>query len=346
MKILIDVDKLLQDGRITGAEYARLKALAVKETGSLALNILIGFGVVATAGGALALVPSPATAILGGLALAAAGILLPLGVREKWDLLGSILLLVGSIASAGGVLFATHGGPVGFLVVTALCMVAAALAKSSLLAVMSVLSLAATIGAATAYGHATYMLAIRQPTLTVCLFSLLALGAYHLSAAMQSDYQRLAIVVARASLFVVNMGFWVGSLWGDSLWRQRDFWDFRGGELVPAWVFVVGWAAALLATGLWAARNNKRWVVNLLAVFGAIHFYTQYFERLGREPASVLFAGLVALGIALAVAWYNRSALGPTSQVAVPLAAMVPGAPAAGQPAKPARSEQGGGGGP
>jgi hypothetical protein len=75
-------------------------------------------------------------------------------------------------------------------------------------------------------------------------------------------------------------------------------------------VFVVGWTAGLVATGVWAVRNDKLWVVNLLAVFGAIHFYTQYFERLGASPGSVLIAGLVALGMALAIVRYNQSAKG------------------------------------
>ena len=74
----------------------------------------------------------------------------------------------------------------------------------------------------TAYGHATYVLAIRQPTLTVVLFSILALAAYQVSKRVPLDYQGVAIAFSRTSLFIVNLGFWVGSLWGDSLWHQRD----------------------------------------------------------------------------------------------------------------------------
>ena len=55
MKIVLDIDKLLADGQMSAGEYERLKGFSRKETGSLAFNILIGFGVIATAGGALAL---------------------------------------------------------------------------------------------------------------------------------------------------------------------------------------------------------------------------------------------------------------------------------------------------
>ena len=272
----------------------------------MAFNLLIGFGVIATAGGALALLPSGATAILLGLLLSAAGLFLSAERAREWGLLGSMLLLVGSITAAGGILFVTQGSAVGFLTVTLLCLIGSVLAKSSLLAALAVLSLSSTVGAMTAYSHARYMLAIQQPTVTVGLFSLLGLGAYHLSKVLPVDYKGVAIIAARTSVFVVNLGFWVGSLWGDSLGRQRDRWSFRSEAVIPDWVFGVGWAVGLVATGVWAARAHKRWVVILVAVFGAIHFYTQYFERLGASPGSILFAGLAALGIAFAIFRYNK----------------------------------------
>ena len=51
---------------------------------------------------------------------------------------------------------------------------------------------------------------------------------------------------------------------------------------------------------------NRRWVVNVAAVFGAIHFYTQWFERLGATPLSVLLGGLLMLGFALGLWAFNR----------------------------------------
>ena len=44
-----------------------------------------------------------------------------------------------------------------------------------------------------------------------------------------------------------------------------------------------------------------------MAVFWAIHFYTQYFERLWAEPGAILGAGLVAIAIAFGVVYYNET---------------------------------------
>jgi iron complex transport system permease protein len=51
---------------------------------------------------------------------------------------------------------------------------------------------------------------------------------------------------------------------------------------------------------------NRRWVVNVAAVFGAIHFYTQWFEQLGPSPFSVLGGGLLLIGFGAALAWFNK----------------------------------------
>lgn len=308
MKVTLDIDKLLRDGRITSAEYAKLKGFAAAETGSLALNILLGFGVVATAGGTLALLQSAQSSIVLGALLAGGGVVLHNHSPRVWGVLSTILLLVGALLAGGGIIALTHGRPSGFLIVTILLLLAGIAARSGLLVACGTLALSPTVGAATGYGHATYTLVIQQPALTVVLFSLISWAAYRLSLKLEPEFQRLAIISARTSLFLVNFGFWVGSLWGDSPGRAAERWArMGGGQTVPDWAFGVSWAVALLATGVWAARENRRWVVNLVAVFGAIHFYTQYFERLGASPGSILAAGLGAIAIAMALVRYNRS---------------------------------------
>ena len=73
MKITLDISKLVEEGKLTREEADKLTALAAHDTGALGVNILIGFGVVAIAAGAVALVPTPLTAVGLGLALFAAG---------------------------------------------------------------------------------------------------------------------------------------------------------------------------------------------------------------------------------------------------------------------------------
>jgi hypothetical protein len=76
--------------------------------------------------------------------------------------------------------------------------------------------------------------------------------------------------------------------------------------VIPAYAFSIAWALALIGAGFWAVQANRRWLVNVAAAFGAIHFYTQWFERLGATPLSVLLGGLVMLAIAVALWAFNR----------------------------------------
>ena len=93
------------------------------------------------------------------------------------------------------------------------------------------------------------------------------------------EWARLLAVVARTSMFLVNLGFWVGSLWGDDLdWLHRPE---RGppGRGVRAGLGGGAWWARACGPG----RTDRRWVLNLVTVFAGIHFYTQWFEHLGRD---------------------------------------------------------------
>lgn len=311
MKITLDLSKLVEDGKLTVDEAERLKALASHETGSLGVNILIGFGVVSIAAGAVALLPSAATVIAVGILLFMLGLAVVLNKIAQWAVFGQICLVTGALMFSGGVIGEMEGSVASMLIVTAALAGASLLARSSLLAALAVIALSATLGARTGYSHATYSLAIFEPTLTVVLFSALALVAYRGSLMLKADYERLAIMVARTSILLVNFGFWVGSLWGDPLFLLRGFKDHNPAEMmrsivIPDYVFSIVWAAALIGAAIWAVTVNRRWLVNIAAAFGAIHFYTQWFERLGATPLSVLLGGVLMLVIAYGLYLFNR----------------------------------------
>jgi hypothetical protein len=210
--------------------------------------------------------------------------------------LANICLLVGALLFAGGVLGQLKASLISFLIVAAVYALAGIFARSSLLAVLAVLALSSCLGAETGYLHAMYFLGVERPTFTVILFTAFSIGIYQLAKRLNPDYQPMAIAASRTGVFLVNLGFWIGSLWGDD--------PKHGVQVIPDWVFAAAWAIALLVAGVWAWRRNRRWLLNVV-VFGGIHFYTQWFERLGASPATVLVAGLLALIFAFALRTLN-----------------------------------------
>jgi hypothetical protein len=314
VKITLDLSKLVEEGKLSSAEAQRLTALAAHETGSLGINVLLGFGVVAVAAGGVALVPTPLSAVLIGVALTCAGLLVLFKRIKAWAVLAQICLTVGALLFCGGIVVYGDGSLASMLITTAALAAVAVLARSGLLAALAVLAAGACLGARTGYSHALYSLAIFEPTLTIVLFAGLALAMYQASTRVSADYERIAIHAARTAILLVNFGFWIGSLWGDPLILLRGL-EGRSARLsdvvIPAFAFSIVWALALIAAGFWAAHANRRWLVNIAAAFGAIHFYTQWFERLGATPLSVLLGGLVMLAIAVALWAFNRRPAAP-----------------------------------
>ena len=298
MKVALDLTKLLAEGKINNEEHDRLLQFGKSGTTSLAFNILIAFGVIAVAAGVIALVPNAGTGVALGGAILATGLAITLGKLTQWDVLGNIFILVGALILGGGVVVLTDASILGFLVIAAGFAAAGIVAQSGLLVGLSVMALASSLGSRTGYMHASYFLGIEQPVATVLLFSAIAIGGYILSKNLPHVYERLAIIAARVSVLLVNFGFWIGSLWGG---------EALGTSMVINDVaFTIGWAVVLVGSIIWAVYANRQWVVNVMAVFAAIHFYTQWFERLGPEPVAILLAGILALAFAVGLWQFNK----------------------------------------
>jgi len=304
MKVALDLEQLLVDNHITQAEYEKLKAFANQSTSTLAFNILLGFGVVAVSGAALALIPTPITAIFIGAMVLIAGIVIFKTGNMQWKLLAQICILVGALMLGGGILLADNGNPRSFIAIAGIYTIAAIFAQSGLLTALAVLSVGPILGANSGYAHATYMIGVQEPMLCITAYSILGMGLYWLSQRLMQTpvplvYSQLMIIASRTSLFMVNLGFWIGSLWGDT------FYALTNPVVIPETVFAITWAIALVACGIWAWYKNLRWVLNVVAIFGGIHFYTQWFEHLSASPLSVLLAGVMALVFALMLKYMN-----------------------------------------
>jgi hypothetical protein len=294
MKVTLDLTALHAEGKLTAEEVTRLKALGVADTGATGINILLAFGAVAVALGVGVLLPTPGAAIALGAVLAAIGIGLIWFKVERWTLFAQIVTVIGALGLVGGAWVLSEGS---FWVNLALAVglaSAAVAARSGLLAALAVLMLSVALGSGTAYWNASYFFGVERPALTIGVLSALVLGLYVLSLRLPHEYERIAIIAMRTAILMVNGAFLVGSLFGDDLvgW--------------PSAVFSIGWALALLAFGVWAVFAGRRWVVNAVAVFGAIHFYTQWFEALGPNPVAILVGGVLLIAFGLGLTWFNQ----------------------------------------
>jgi len=326
IKIVLDITRLVKEGKLTAQEAERLQALARRDTGSLAINVLMSFGAVAVAAGIIALEPAFTTGAALGVVLVAIGLAISF-FAEQWGLLGTATTIIGALLLAGGVIGFAEADFAG-LAFSALLFLALAVAiRSGFLMALVPLALAGALGSSTGYMHAVYMLTVNEPSITIAFFALLAGAAYVVSRHVGQAYQQLAIIFARVSLILINFGFWIGSLWGDypgetwahgegyQFWSDREAW--RAAHLhVPETAFIVGWAIVIIAVGVWAARANRRWVVTTAAIFGAIEFYTQWFERLGAEPWAIIVAGLTIVAFAIALWRYNLTSGRPATVTA------------------------------
>jgi hypothetical protein len=243
------------------------------------------------------------------------GLIFTFNRDERWSLLRQICLVAGALMFCGAVLALGDGALGAMLIVTATLTIAAIAARSGLLMAAAVLALGACLGARAGYWHATYALAIYEPAVTIVLFTALAFATYFLSKRLPAEYERLALVAARTSIFMINFGFWIGSLWGDNLRLIRSLLHddptiltsgVTGPDIISPFMFAVVWAIVLLAAAVWGMRANRRWVVNVAAVFGAIHLYTQWFDSLGPGPLAFIIGGLLMLAFAYGLWALNR----------------------------------------
>ena len=302
MKVTLDLTDLVSRGELTKDEADRLAKLGAQDTGSLGVNILMGFGTVAVALGGGFLFPTAQSVIVIGAILFVIGLALILNKQVKWALFAQICVTIGALGIVGGVSYLMGGSnpdlafPVNIAMALGLA-IAAFVAGSGLLGALAVLQFALALGAGTAYWHGGYFTWVEEPALTIAVLAVLSIALTYVATRLPSVYERVAIIMARTGVLMINLAFLVGSIFGD----QLISWDYT----IRAEVFSVVWAILLIGVGLWGVMSNRRWVVNAAAVFGAIHFYTQWFEYLGPNPLSVLGGGILLIGFGFALRWFN-----------------------------------------
>ena len=299
MKVVLNIKELLEEGQIDQVEYDKLLLLSKSQTTSLAFNLLVGLGIVAASIGAIALTPSPYSCFAFGLLVSVVGILIKIKTSDQWAVLSIICLMSGLLMSSAAILWLEEHmfQEITYRSISIVIFIlgfSSYYLKSSLLAAISVLNLSTLLGSGVGYNFASYFIWVEYPLLTIVAFSILAICFYLLSKKVKADNERLLITGSRVSVLLVNLGFWIGSLGGD-IWLESPY------------LFSIAWALAIFGIGFWAWKENRVWLINVLGVFGSIHFYTQWFQTLGAQPLSLFLGGVIAIGIAILFKRLNKS---------------------------------------
>jgi iron complex transport system permease protein len=323
-RVTLNLSRLVAEGSLTQTEADRLATLAeASGRGGLIINLLSILGALAVSAGVIALAPSPEV----GLGLAAlaigAGAWLYFGQSSDWRVLAHGLVCMGVLGVCGWIgVRLGEASPLGASFAVFLALAGAAiLFRQGFLAALAPIALGGAIGSGTGYWTATYSIFVRECLVTILVFSGVAAGLYWARGRLAETWSGVTTIAARVSFFLVNFGFWVGSLWGDypfRLWTSpEDSWwssPSEGALHVPDWAFSIGWAV-FLGVCIWlGTRDHRRFLANTAVTFLAIHAYTQFFEVLGAHPWTLILGGLsmvgVAGGIARFDAWNRRRAKG------------------------------------
>ena len=177
MKVTLDLTDLVTRGELTKDEADRLAKLGARDTGSLGVNILLGFGTVAVALGGGFLFP---TAAVGHRdrrdPVRRSALALILNKQIKWVLFAQICVTIGALGIVGGVSYLSDGNFYVNLALAAGLAVAAFAAASGLLGALAVLQFSIALGGGTAYWHGGYFTWVEEPALTIAVLAVLSIA--------------------------------------------------------------------------------------------------------------------------------------------------------------------------
>ncbi|MEK7627971.1 MAG: hypothetical protein AAB421_00955 [Patescibacteria group bacterium] len=300
-RVTVDIDSLVAEGVVDKATAEKIAARSGTSTTLFAIQFFIGVCIAGLAAASALLDPEFRLIPLGAFALFAAGLFATHYAGKEWFVATHTSVIIGTIGLCAWVL-KMNPATESFVPIALLLLVAGVMSKNSLLVGLAVVATTPLLNLSGMYHHAMYGLIVQKPLMTIATYTLIGVGAIVLARKLEGAYARMSGFAAGTSFFIVNLGFWVGSLWGDSLGGNR--YD----SVITPTQFALAWAALsglLMVAGLFL---NKRAAVNLGGVFLSINLFTQWHEWFAREPSALLLGSVIGIAVALLFAYYNMRA--------------------------------------
>lgn len=314
-RITLDLSLLVEQQRLSLDEALHLKTLATTSPRkTLLANLALIFGAILIVAGILATHPDPNFGFVLAILSLGAGTALHLKAKHEWFLFGRSLIWMGVLGISAYLLLqlgelATNPVPtLAWSIVAALTTIAAITYKDALFAALAPIALGSAIGSGTLYDHAAYILFVQEPSITIILFTTLFATLTALRTRIPQGHELIATIAARTSFILANLGFWVGSLWGDfpgEIWRSAKHATPQAFYISPD-LFSLIWVLALVSAIIMGIRTGRRFISTTSVVFLAIHFYTQLFERFLFQPEAMVASGFALIAMGTGIAGFDR----------------------------------------
>lgn len=296
MKIKLDISQLLAKGKITQLEHDKMLALSLENKTQIAVKILAVFGVFVFAIGLIGLTKNLLLIMILCFVFAVAGIFI-INNRHKnkeWEILGNIMLLIGSIGIAGCLVTEISKNYI-FILISIIFIIFAVLANSRLLIALSALSVLPLAPFNTLVSEDIFLFN-ETPTIIIFLYSFLSFATYLLSKKLQEEYKALAIVFSSMCFLIVNFAFWSASLSGEEILNIN----------ITEAIFSILWALFLICNLIWAIKKDNKFILSSVTVFSGINFHEKLSSLDFTNEINTLATGITIIIISFILFKYNK----------------------------------------
>lgn len=293
MKVLLDIDRLQSEGKITPQEYQRLQQFARQEFSSLVFNILLIIGALGAISAWIDIAPFALSNLIMG------GLISILGLwwmkrSPQWSAAALILSLLGALLVSYGILSLGNYTQWSWLLVTiALAGIGVATQVNLFIVFAIIASPSALLPIARTH---TEIFSVLETNVfsTSLLYTSLSMFFYCIWRYRAQKYKQLLAYAGGTCFVMANIAFINGSM------LRYGYGNYHA----DLYALIL---TGLLAMTCWLAVNTKnKWLFNVSAFFMFINIASKWTSVYGMSVRHELFLSLIALLIAFVIRYFNQ----------------------------------------
>lgn len=293
MKILLDIDRLKSEGKISSEEYQRLCQFARQETSSLIFNILLIIGAIGAISAWVDMVPSAVSNLVMGILVSMLGFFW-MKRSPQWSAASLILSLLGALLMSYAILNLGDYTQWSWLAVTAVLAAIGIISEQSLFIVFAVIASPSALLPISSIHTEIFSVMENNVFSTSLLYTSLSILLYCVWQYKSTRFKRMIAYAAGSCFVLANIAFINGAM------LRYGY----GAQYSDAYALIL---SAFLVIACWQAIITKnRWIFNTSALFMFINIASKWTAVYGTSVHHELFLSLIALMIAFVIRYFNQ----------------------------------------